>query len=332
MKQMNAFKKVVVGLVASVATSSAINIAWVSDQFVQTGAADTSDTTSTPNGVFGGGTGPYADQGFISLLTTAGHTVTRYNPPDNIALSATDVAQLNTFDLVIIGRSLGSGSFDSSAEALAWNTQVTRPILATNTYLTRSNRLGWFSTSGAPVQPDQVTNPLTFTNISDPVQSYLIGSASLVGSTTVDSITGSFNFPNDGAADVRGISNLTGSTINPGGTIIATSFITATSLTSPFIATLPAGTVLSTTGTGAVAAGQTLGGFRMQFLAGNREAAAAPNNGVRNAGFETLTAEGEQMFLRAVALAANNGLVPIPEPATAALAGLAGLALLRRRR
>jgi hypothetical protein len=92
---------------------------------------------------------------------------------------------------------------------------------------------------------------------------------------------------------------------------------------------LPAGTVLATTGTGAVAAGQVLGGYRLQFLAGNRESATAPNGGVRNAGFENFTPVGEQMFLRAVTLAANNG---IPEPGTTALAGLAGLALLRRRR
>ena len=75
---------------------------------------------------------------------------------------------------------------------------------------------------------------------------------------------------------------------------------------------------------------QTLGGFRMQFLAGNRESPNAPNNNVGSAGIENLTADGETMFLRAVVLAANNGA--IPEPGTAALAALASLALLRRRR
>lgn len=319
-------------LLCSTGLASALNIAWVGDQFVRTGTADTSDANGTPNGTFGGGSGPYSDDSFVSLLSGAGHTVTRYNPPDNVALSAGDVASLNTFDLVIMGRSLGSGSYDSAAEANAWNVQITKPLMITNSYLTRSSRLGWFSTSGAPVQPDQVLNPLTFLNPADPVSSYLIGSAALTGNTTVDTITENFNFPNDGALDARGISNLTGSTINAGGTVIATSFITASSLTSPYIAYLPAGTTLATTGTGAVAAGQVLGGYRMQFLAGIREAASGVNAGVRNAGYESFTAEGEQMFLRAVALAGNNGVIPVPEPTGLALAGAAALGLLRRRR
>jgi hypothetical protein len=322
---------------AFAASANALNIVWVSDQFVRTGSADTSDNNATPNGVFGNtGTavGPYADEGFLTLLTGAGHTVTRYNPPDNTVVPAGDVTTLNTYDLVILGRSLGSGHFDSAGEVAVWNEQVLKPMMITNTYLSRSNRLGLFSTTGAPVQPDQVLNPLTFTNTGDAAQAYLLGSAALVPSTstTADSITQAITFPNDSVVDIRGISNLTGSTINAGGTVIATSLVG--SATSPFIATWPAGITLATTGTGAVASGDILGGFRMQFLAGNRESATAPNTGVRNAGYENFTAEGEAMFLRAVALAGNNGIVPpIPEPSVSLLAGLfAALGLIRRRR
>jgi MYXO-CTERM domain-containing protein len=312
----------------------AINIAWVSDQFVQNGGADTSDVNLTPNGFFGSGAGPYADEGFLTVLAGAGHTVTRYNPPDNTVVPAGDVTMLNTFDLVIMGRGAGSASFDSAGETNVWNVQITKPLLAMNTYFTRSSRLGWFSTTGAMTQPDQVLNPLTFTDLTDPVQTYLVGSAALLGNVTGDSITEAISFPNDGAVDIRGISNLTGSTINPGGTIIATSLVTSNGLTSPFVASLPAGTVLTTQNGAAagVASGQVLGGYRLQFLGGIRESASAPNTGVRNAGFESFTPTGEAMFLRAVDLAANNGVVPVPEPAAVSLAGLAGLGLLRRRR
>jgi hypothetical protein len=71
----------------------------------------------------------------------------------------------------------------------------------------------------------------------------------------------------------------------------------------------------------------------MQFLIGNRESATAGtsnNTALGAAGYENLTAEGEQMFLRAVNVALNNGA--IPEPGTTALAGLAAAALLLRRR
>jgi hypothetical protein len=316
-------------LVVAASSARGANIVWVSDLIVQSGATDVSDATG-----FGGGAGPYADQGFISLLQGAGHTVTRYNAPDSGAVPDPEVALLNTYDLVILSRGLGSGAFDQAAETLVWNTQVTVPLLATNTYLTRSSRLGWFSATTV-TQPDQLLNPLTFTDPSNPVQAFLIGSGAMAGSTTVDTITTAVNYPNDGALDTRGISQLTGSTVNAGGTVVATSLVTSNSLTSPMITTLPAGTVLAVTnGAGVgVANGQVLGGYRMQFLAGNREGAAAPNNGIRNAGFENFTPEGEAMFLRAVALAANGGIVPIPEPGAASMSllALAGL-LLRRRR
>jgi hypothetical protein len=302
-----------ISLLAAAPADASKTICWVSDQFVRTAGTDTSDNNGTPTGRFSAGAGPYADEAFVTLLLNSGYKVTRYNPPDNTVLPQAEVDQLNTFDLVVLGRGLGSGAFDSAAEAAQWNTGVTRPLLCTNTYLSRSNRLGWFSAPAAPVQPDQVLNPLTFTNIGDPVQTYLSVGMSLSGSTTVDSITENFSFPNDSVLDIRGISNLTGSTINPGGTIHATSVITAGASAgqlSPYIASLPAGTQLSTTGTGAVANGQLLGGYRLQFLAGIRESATAPNNGVRNAGYESLTPVGEQMLLRSVALAMNSGSVP----------------------
>jgi hypothetical protein len=70
-------------------------------------------------------------------------------------------------------------------------------------------------------------------------------------------------------------------------------------------------------------AGQTAGDNRMYFAAGAREGTDAA--GVYwGQGMYNLTPEGEAMFLAAVAT--------IPEPATIALLGLGGLALLGSRK
>ena len=299
------------------------NIIWVSDLLpIGSGASD--NTAGATNGVFGGGAGPYADQGLLNLLTSAGHTVTRFNPADSpTPLSAGELATLNASDLVIIGRSIASAQFDAANEALAWNTGITKPLISTNTYMTRNSRLGWFVGS---TQPDQVANNLTFPNLADPATAYIVGSAALTGNTMTNSITTAVTYP-DSAIDIRGISEITDAPV-AGASVIATSAVGAA--TGNFIVTLPAGTVVGN-GTGP-SAGQTLGGYRMQFLVGNRESATAPNNAIGSAGFNNLTPEGEQMFLRAVALAINNGVVPVPEPGTAVLAGVALTGLLRRRR
>lgn len=254
------------------------------------------------------------------MLTAAGHTVSRFNPANANPLSAAEVATLNASDLLIMARSIGSGSFDSAAETLPWNTQITKPMLMTNTYISRNIRLGWYA-SGTN-QPDVVTNMLTFTSTVDPVSAYLIGGISMSGLTTSNSVTEAITYP-DTAVDIRGTSLITDPLV-PGATLIASS---AGAASSTYIASWPAGTALAGT-----SAGQALAGYRLQFLAGNRESATPPNNTVGSAGFENLTPNGEAMFLRAVLLAANNGVVPIPEPGVIALVALTAFGLLRRRR
>ncbi|MGI8605484.1 MAG: PEP-CTERM sorting domain-containing protein [Verrucomicrobiales bacterium] len=299
------------------AVCPAANIVWISDQLPI--GSGTTDHDGGASGIFGPGAGPYPDEGFITLLSSAGHTVTRFNPSNTTPLNAADIAALNASDLLIIGRSIGSGSFDSAAETLPWNTLITKPLLVTNTYISRSSRLGWYASG--PTQSDVVSNPLTFTNPADAVSTYLIDGISMAGSTTTNSMTEAIIYPNL-AVDIRGISLITDPVV-AGATVIASS---AANAASTFIASWPAGTTLA----GTSSAGQVLSGYRMQYLAGNRESATAPNNTVGSAGFENFTPDGEGMFLRAVTVAINNGA--IPEPASAALLALAALSVLRRRR
>lgn len=314
MKIVNSLMSLAVCLGFTASAFSA-SIVWVSEMY-PTGTA-TSDKTSATEGVFGAGTGPYPDQGMVNLLTAAGHTVTRFNPADTVALTAGNISQLNTHDLIIIGRSIPSGNF-GGALATPWNTQVTKPVMSINPYALRPAQLGWF-TAGNIV--DSISNPLTFANPSSPASAYIIGSTAMNGSTMVSSFTEAVVFP-DSAVDIRGTSVSTDAAV-AGANVIATA--PAGTGTGNFIVEFQAGTTV-VPGVG----NQQLAGYRLAFAATNRESASAPNNTVGSAGFENLTPAGEAMFLRAVNLAINGGV--IPEPGTVALLFLASSAALRRRR
>jgi hypothetical protein len=112
--------------------SRAANIVWVSD---------------TPNnGALPGWSGPIAgtpDDGWVTLLQNAGHNVVRYTSDDNTAnvLSAGDITALNTNDLIILGRAMGSGAFQG-AQGVQWNTAITKPMIVQSSFLVRGTRLG----------------------------------------------------------------------------------------------------------------------------------------------------------------------------------------------
>jgi hypothetical protein len=280
------------------------NIVWVSDQLLVNSAA--SDNDGGTEGTFSAGAGPYPDEGFLALLTAAGHTVTRYNPPasPNI-VSDTDVEELNGYDLVILGKSVNSALMDTADKAEPWNVKITQPILSTNPYLSRRVRLGWFEGAAGNGETTQniYFSQLTFMDPSEAVAAYLIGDTALAGNDTADTLfeqITTFTYPDRGQ-------NFIVNTHTPiaGGQVIAT----ATANGGYAIVSFPAGAT-------AIVAGvpQILGGYRLFFAAGNREPGTAPENVIGNSGFENLTADGEAMFLRAVALALNNGAVPGATP------------------
>ena len=296
------------------------NIVWVSDQFVVNTAA--SDNEGGAEGRFGVGTGPYADDGLVALLRAAGHTLTHYNPPASPAvLSDADIAQLNTFDLVILSRSLGSASFDTAAECEAWNVRITKPVLSTNVFLVRRVRLGWFTgTSGNGETGGNVyTTGLTFADPASPAAAWLLANAEAPGGTTTESIYRRITtFVN---AD-RGQNFMTGTHVPvAGSTVVARAAVNS----GHAVVMIPGGSVAqaadATTSNGGTS--QVLGGFRMLFTAGNQEPSVAPENVFGNAGFNNLTRAGEAMFLRAVQLAINGGVVPGGPGITAGAGGLA---------
>ena len=87
--------------------------------------------------------GVQADKPFIDDLLTEGYKV---NTLYTTALETSDslINVLNSADLVIIGRSGGSGDFGGAHKA-AWNA-ITSPVMLLHPWAARNNRLNWLAT------------------------------------------------------------------------------------------------------------------------------------------------------------------------------------------
>lgn len=242
----------------------------------------------------------FPDDFYVILLQNAGHNVRRFNPPSsqNTLLTAAQLAAINTNDLILVSRSINSPAWQTP-QSSNWNARVTKPLIMTSPYLARQdgNRLCWF-VGGNGVLPD--TSPPTYMramDTSDPETAFLFADVAMSGTTMLDSFDEPYLF------NTSTITN----PVAPGGKSLATaSFIergTTTPRLSHIIAEFPVGTAVP------AAAGSSLAGYRMFFAAGSRE-----GNGVsipNGAGADNLTPAGEKVFMRAVALALNNGVSPI---------------------
>ncbi len=256
----------------------AANIAWVSDTPNSDGVTNVFWTTPAI-------TGTNSDDSFITLLQAAGHNVVRFTSDDNTATSLTagDIAALNTNDVIILGRAMGSG-FTGGAQGVQWNTAITKPMIVQSTYLTRVANLGWFVTNNVP---NGVPMPITATSGN--------AKASYIFNLFGPGVTGLTTAGNYDEALGQNTSQTYDAPV-AGAVALATG-----QGTNKVIVEFPAGTAVR---------GGNLAGYRLYFASGNREFSAAPTNTIFYAGSENLTPTGEAIFLRAVALAANGGVVP----------------------
>ena len=300
-----------VTLLASLAAAPAANIVWVSDN----GAEGTSTAGTWYPPVSTGA--PYVDQAFVDLLINAGHTVTRYNCPG--ALPAGDHAQLNTYDLIIVGSAQNSGAFNATSSA--WNTAITRPMIITKSTLIRgTNRLGWLTgntevdsaadastTANGKLTLHQQNHPIfagishddvdmtNFCGIRIPVPLNNRGTSIQLQSLIKDGIDQAVvNTPAGGGVV---LATVYFNPLDPGVTIPTGQF---PSVYGNYLAT---GYTLAEWATGSIMAngGQSLAGPRLLFACGTRDASGsatgAPNP---QAGAMDLSADGQQMFLKAV--------------------------------
>ena len=276
-------------LATAAVPAKAASVLWVSD--------------TTPLGFSGAGGNNLTDAGFVRLLESAGHTVARWNSPDAQAtrLSAGDLATVNGYDLVIMGRAGASGQHQFP-QSLDWNTGITKPLICMSPYFVRPDggRLGWF-TGGT--LPDTTPTALTAGDSNDPAVDFLFGGVTMNGLNTVDKY--------DELID-RNTSLIQNAPV-AGGIAYSTANFAAegngAATTAYTIVGFPTGTAVGT-GTSAT----NLAGYRMFFGGGSREGGQFPKQIPLYTGRESLTSTGEKVFLRAIQLALNSGVAPATDP------------------
>jgi len=268
--------------------AKAASILWVSD--------------TTPLGFSGAGGNNLTDAGFIRLLEGDGHTVARWNSPDasGTRLSAADLAVVNGYDLIIMGRAGASGQHQYP-QSVDWNAGITKPLVSTSPYFVRldGGRFGWFG-GGNGNLPDTTPTVLTAGDPNDPAVDFLFAGVPMIGSNTADK----FEELND-----RNTSLIMNAPVAGGIAYSTASFAREDTLaanTAYTIVGFPAGTIVSTN--------TPLAGYRMFLYGGTREGAAFPNQIPLYTGRESLTPTGEKVFLRAIQLALNNGVAPATDP------------------
>lgn len=298
---MNPIKLVALTALVPCVASQAANIAWISFH-----GADNTPTA----GAAGAGHTMAPDVGYTSLLTGAGHTVTRFVTADN-ADTLPAFATLNTFDLVIIGRSVNSGHYQQANEATFWNTTITAPLMDMSGYTLRNVRLGY--TTGGTMPDTTSSVKLTVSDVDHPI---FAGISLDAGNTMVNNYADIITF---NSIIQRGIS-VNSDPLAGGGTLLASVSADAPAAANGMIiAEWNAGATMATT------PATTLGGHRLVFLSGTREAA---NVSSETAGLLDLTADGQTMFLNAV----DYMTTPVPEPGSLSLIGLGAAALLLKKR
>ena len=256
------------GLVAMAISSQSSTIAWVSFHNDPTGLP------STPAGDAGFTQAP--DIGYTDLLTGAGHTVDRFLSQDvaDDAAAAVLAGTYNSYDLVIISRSVNSGHYGAEPEYTMWNELVTVPMIDMSGYTLRSSRLGYTTGTGMPDTADVIklaildTGHPIFAGLSLDGSNIMVDDYALINGTQ------------------RGISVNTNS-LAGGGTLLAT-VATATDPTfgGMIVGEWQAGATMNS------AVPTTLAGHRLVFLSGSREESGVSSE---TSGVLDLTATGQSL-------------------------------------
>ena len=210
------------------------------------------------------------DQAWIDWLAAEGYTVD-VRIDYWLEFDAGKVDELNAADLVIVSRSATSGGYIDGDEPTLWNS-VTTPLITFNVHLTRSNRWLWI-------------NSTSILHLNASMMTALVLDHPVFDGVTLD--------PNNQvqALDVAVGSGQTTfvNTLDVGnGILIAQS---ADGL--PWIAEWEAGVEFYN------GAGQIPAGKRMMFVGGTQEDTTA--GAEKPQGAMNLTAEGQQIFLNAIA-------------------------------
>jgi hypothetical protein len=200
--------------------------------------------------------------------------------------------------LVIISRCVPSGDYQDPPETLAWN-GIKAPTMILGGYIIRNSRLGFMN--GATI-PD-TTNSVKLA-IKDANHPIFAGITLDANNMMVNNYANIATYTN---TLQRGISVIT-DPVAGGGTVLATVGSPDPAFGGMVIGEWQAGATM------AVAAADKLGGHRLVFLTGSREANGLTSEG---SGIYDLTDDGAKMFLNAVKYMTTA--TPIPVTPTLAL-------------
>jgi hypothetical protein len=223
------------------------------------------------------------DKPYTDLLAEAGYDVQRY-----LQTGTPDLDVVNAADLVIVSRSVSSGSFSGDA-ATIWN-GVTAPMICVNGYTARSSRMGY--NTGTSIT--DTVGDIALTAI-DPNHAIFAGIELGEDGSMVNPYAGVVTYADGTVA--RGISIVT-DPVDDEATILGT--VSAASADNSLadavvIAEIPAGATLAHDG----GAGEdVLAAPRLLMLTGAREASGITS---QTAGMYDLYEDGAVMFLNAVA-------------------------------
>ncbi|MBK9139061.1 MAG: hypothetical protein IPM17_09915 [Verrucomicrobia bacterium] len=232
------------------------------------------------------------DAAYTRLLAQNGYVVTRI-----VTSGSPNTALLNTFDLVIISRSVPSGDYQNAPSTAAWN-GITKPMMILGGYVLRNSRLGF--TTGGTIPDTAGTISLTVTDPSHPV---FEGIALGAGNTMVNAYANIVSF--NGVVQ-RGISVNTDPVAGNGKVLATVATPTDPAFNGMIIGEWNAG---ATMGNGSA---DVLGGRRLVFLTGSREQGFTAHG----AGIYDLTADGEKMFMNAVRYMSETAPPPVPPTLT----------------
>jgi hypothetical protein len=245
-------------------------VAWVSFH---------TDQDDAPNGdAADAGFTVAPDKGYTDLLKANGYDVIR-----TYTSKTPDVNLLNSVDLVITSRSVNSGDYSGDGSAV-WN-GITSPMIIVGGYPLRNSRMG-FST-GASMTDTVGDIALAVNDASHPI----FAGIELIDGVMANAFAGVVEYPTDGTL-ARGVS-VEMSEINAEGTVLAT-VATADDPTvgGRIIAEWQAGATLNNN-----AGTDVLGGHRLVFLTGSREADGTSS---QTSGLFDLYNDGTTMLLNAV--------------------------------
>lgn len=273
-----ALSTLILGSGVRLAGAAGANIVWVSFH-----AADNTPSAAAA----GAGFTRAPDADYTQLLRSAGHTVTRY-----VTTAAPDPAFLNTFDLVIVSRSVPSGNYQTAESTALWN-GLTKPTMHLGGYVLRGSRLGY--TIGDTI-PD-TAGPIRLT-VSNPSHPIFTGVALDAANTMVNPYADLVTF---NSIVQRGISVNTSETLAEAVILATVGTDTDPAFGGMVIGEYPVGTAMGN------ASGDLAGGKRLVFLTGSREQTITSEG----SGIFDLTQDGARLFLNAVSYLTG---VPVTEP------------------